>query len=123
MGAHLGSLSGWTTSLSHFPERGPFRDGDQLRKIAVRASGRHVRAVTVVHLIDNHVADSYSSMVQATSVKLVRREHHGASKLTSQHRLSDNAAELTCGCKTNRHACQGVKLFLEISLSNPSDRF
>ena len=33
VGAHLGSLSGWTSSLSHFPERGSFRDGDQLRTL------------------------------------------------------------------------------------------
>ena len=74
--------------------------------IAVRASGCHVRTVTVVHLINNHVADSYSSMVQAASRGLVRREHHGARRPTSQHRLSDNTAGLTCGCKINRHACQ-----------------
>ena len=75
MGAHLGSLSGWNCSLSHFPERGSFRDRDQLRKLWCVQSGCLVRTVTVVHFIDNHVADSYSSMVQATSQELVRREH------------------------------------------------
>ena len=47
-------------------------------RIAVSATRNSCSSVTVVHLVENIVADACSSTVQAPQQALVRREHQGA---------------------------------------------
>ena len=47
-------------------------------KIAVSATGHSCPSVTVVHLVENTMADACSSTVQVPLQAIVRREHQGA---------------------------------------------
>ena len=64
-----------------------------------------VVGMMIVHFIEHHVADSYSSMVQAAQEGFVHREDHRHHGHMPKHRLFNNAAEVGSSSKS---FCVGV---------------